>query len=99
MSLSDHEVTQIAAYARIALSADEIPAMTTYLNDVIKTLEPITTYDLSQVSPTFHPIGGLANVMREDEQVPGLDVQTALENAPLHEDQFFKVPQILGGGE
>ncbi len=41
--------------------------MTADLNAIIDSLAPITEYDLDGVEPTFHPIGALSNVMRDDE--------------------------------
>ena len=42
--------------------------MTVDLNAIIDSLKPIAEYDLDGVEPTFHPIGDLSNVMREDEE-------------------------------
>lgn len=98
MALSEDDVRGIADYARIALSPDELQEMTTYLNDAVAMLEPIRQFDLAQVDPTFHPIGDLSNVMREDAVRPGLDLSTALENAGATEGRYFRVPSILGEG-
>ena len=61
-------------------------------------LKPITEYDLDGVEPTFHPIGGLSNVMREDEESPSFTQGEALENAPKQQDGCFLIPSILGEG-
>ena len=55
-------------------------------------------YDLDGVEPTFHPIGGLSNVMREDEVQEGFSQEVALENAPKQQDGYFLIPSILGEG-
>lgn len=68
--LTERDVRSIAEYARIGLDADEVVQMTVDLNAIIDSLKPITEYDLDGVEPTFHPIGGLSNVMREDEESP-----------------------------
>jgi aspartyl-tRNA(Asn)/glutamyl-tRNA(Gln) amidotransferase subunit C len=70
--------------------------MTTDLNNIIETLQPIRAYDLEGVEPTFHPIAGLSNVMREDQVKPGLDKSVALSIAPHVEDGQYRVPSILG---
>lgn len=72
--------------------------MTADLNSIIDSLAPITEYDLEGVEPTFHPIGGLSNVMRDDEPVPGFTQEEALSNAPKQEDGCFLIPSILGEG-
>lgn len=97
MSLTERDIRAIADYARIDLPEDQLPAMTTYMNDVIETLKPIVEYDLEGIEPTYHPIGSLANVMREDTAGASLTQEEALSNAPQSEDGCFKVPAILGG--
>lgn len=96
--LTERQVRDIAEYARIGLTDDEVVHMTDDLNEIIESLAPITEYDLDGVEPTFHPIGGLSNVMREDVEVPGFTQAEALENAPKQQDGSFLIPSILGEG-
>jgi aspartyl-tRNA(Asn)/glutamyl-tRNA(Gln) amidotransferase subunit C len=97
--VTEKDVRDIAEYARIGLADDELPQMTEDLNNIIESLKPITEYDLEGVEPTFHPIGSLSNVMREDVEKPGFTQQEALENAPKTQDGYFLIPSILGGGD
>ena len=98
MALSEKDVRGIAEYAKIALTDDELTQMTSYMNDAVQMLEPVLQYDLPDVEPTFHPIGGLSNVMREDVEEPSFTQEIALENAPKRQDGCFLVPSILGEG-
>ena len=98
MPLTREDVAGIADYARIALTPDELDEMCAYMNSAIDLLEPIRQYDLEGVEPTFHPIGGLSNVMREDAEVPGFTQAEALANAPRQQDGSFLIPSILGEG-
>lgn len=97
--LTERDVRDIATYARIGLTDEELAQMTVDLNSIIETLKPITEFDLEGVDPTFHPIGGLSNVMREDVEVPGFTQEQALSNAPKRQDGSFLIPAILGGGD
>lgn len=97
--VTEKDVRDIATYTRIALSDEELPEMTRDLNAIIDSLKPITEYDLEGVEPTFHPIGSLSNVMREDVEAPSFAQETALENAPKQQDGCFLIPAILGGGD
>ena len=74
--LTERDVRDIATYARIGLTDDELAQMTTDLNSIIDTLKPITEFDLDGVTPTFHPIGSLSNVMREDAERESLHLRT-----------------------
>lgn len=94
--VSESDVRGIAEYARIGLTDDEVAQMTVDLNAIIESLRPITEYDLEGVEPTFHPIGDLSNVMREDVVKPGFTQEVALENAPKQQDGCFLIPSILG---
>ncbi|MBR3258216.1 MAG: Asp-tRNA(Asn)/Glu-tRNA(Gln) amidotransferase subunit GatC [Eggerthellaceae bacterium] len=97
--LTEADVRAIAEYVRIALDDNEIAAMTRDLNATITTtLAAIGEYDLAGVEPTFHPIGGLANVVREDVEVPGFTQAEALDNATKAQDGSFLIPAILADG-
>lgn len=97
--LTEEDVRNIATYARIGLDEQELAQMTVDLNSIIDALEPITQYELDGVEPTFHPIGGLSNVMREDVVEESFSQEKALENAPKQQGGSFLIPAILGGGD
>ena len=97
--LTEKDVRGIATYARIGLTDEEVTEMTVDLNNIIESLKPITEYDLEGVEPTFHPIGNLSNVMREDVECESFTQEVALENAPKQQDGSFLIPSILGGGD
>ncbi|MDR1013454.1 MAG: Asp-tRNA(Asn)/Glu-tRNA(Gln) amidotransferase subunit GatC [Coriobacteriales bacterium] len=98
MHLSEKDVRDIAVYTRIGLSDEEVARMASDLSSIIESLGVITEYDLEGVEPTFHPIAGLSNVMREDVVRPGLAHEAALGNAPAEQDGQFLIPPILGDG-
>ena len=98
MHLSESEVRGIAEYVRIGLSDEEVVTMTADLNSIIDTLQPITEYDLDGVEPTFHPIGDLSNVMREDVIGAPFPREVALSNSSSVQDGCFEIPSILGEG-
>ena len=96
--VTERDVRAIAEYTRIHLAEDEIGPMTADLNSIIDSLKPITEYDLEGVEPTFHPIGSLSNVMREDVETTSFTHEEALSNAPAQQDGCFLIPSILGEG-
>lgn len=96
--LSEADVRGIAEYTRIGLTAEEVVAMTADLNAIIDSLAPIIEFDLDGVEPTFHPIGDLSNVMRDDAVRGSFTQAVALENAPKQEGGSFLIPSILGEG-
>ena len=67
-------------------------------NNIIElNLKPITEYDLDGVEPTFHLIGDLSNVMREDVVKAPFPREVALSNSSSVKDGCFMIPSILGG--
>ena len=101
MALSEDDVRGIADYARIALEGDELTEMCAYLNDAVAMLEPVLAYNLPDIDPTFHPIGSLSNVMRDDtpDAERALGIDAALDNAGSARGRSFRVPSILGEEE
>ena len=98
MYLNEEDVHGIAAYTRIALADGEVADLTADLNAIIETLKPITEYDLTSVEPTYHPIAGLTNVMREDRIEAGLNHEVALSLVSAKENGQYRIPSILGEG-
>ena len=94
--LTEADVQDIAEYTRIGVDAGELAKLTSELNSIIDELQVIREYDLDGVEPTFHPIGSLSNVIREDVEVQGFTQQEALANAPKQKDGSFLIPSILG---
>ncbi len=99
MPLSEKDVRAIADYARIGIADEDLPQMTEDLNNMISSLDAIKEFDLEGVEPTFHPIGDLSNVLREDVVAPSLPREVALSDAAETEDGQFRVPSILGGDQ
>lgn len=93
--LTEKDVRDIAEYTRIGVEDADISKLTGELNSIIDELGPILTYDLEGVEPTFHPIGGLRNVLREDVEGASFTQQEALKNAPKQESGSFLIPAIL----
>ena len=96
--LTENDVRGISEYTRIGVDDSELPQLTQELNAIIDELDPILEYDLKGVEPTFHPIGSLVNVYREDVEQTGFNQDEALENAPKSQDGAFLIPSILGEG-
>ena len=86
--LSERDVRGIAEYTRIGLTDDEVGADDRRPERHHRQrCSPSREYDLAGVEPTFHPIGGLSNVMREDVEEPVASRRkSALENAPKQQD-------------
>ena len=61
---------------------------------MIAFVEKLNELELDGVEPLLH-MSEEVNVLREDEVKGSVSRDEALKNAPLHDDQFFKVPKVI----
>jgi aspartyl-tRNA(Asn)/glutamyl-tRNA(Gln) amidotransferase subunit C len=95
VSVTIKDVEHVAHLARLSFSEEEKARLTTQLNSILEYMDQLNALDTSNVEPLSHVIE-LQNVFRPDRQVPGVSRDTALQNAPAHSDEFFKVPKVIG---
>jgi aspartyl-tRNA(Asn)/glutamyl-tRNA(Gln) amidotransferase subunit C len=89
------EVEHVARLARLALTDEEIEALTGELGAILDHAAEVSALDTADVPPTAHPLP-LVNVLRRDELRPGVPRDEVLAAAPAAEDGRFRVPRILG---
>lgn len=100
MSLQDNpkrpriDIAYVARLARLELSQDEEKQYAKQLNDILEYIDKLNKLDTKDVEPTSHVLP-IANVMRQDKREASLPVDETLNNAPLKEGNFFKVPKII----
>jgi aspartyl-tRNA(Asn)/glutamyl-tRNA(Gln) amidotransferase subunit C len=96
--LDREQVHKVAHLARLALTPAEEEQFTTQLGSILEYFEQLNELDTSDVPPTTRAID-VSNVMRADALQPYPDREAILDSAPDRDGEFFKVPQIMGGGE
>ncbi|MDA0987662.1 MAG: Asp-tRNA(Asn)/Glu-tRNA(Gln) amidotransferase subunit GatC [Chloroflexi bacterium] len=92
--LSQDEVQHIALIYRLGLSQEEIESLRHQLSDILENFQVLDQVDTSGVPPTGHSVA-LENVMREDVAAPPMSKEDTLANAPLREDNYFRVKAVL----
>jgi len=97
-TLSRRDVEHVAHLARLGLSDAEIAVLEGQLNHILEQYAVLSELDTEAIPPTAQTIE-LENILRDDVVRPGLDVETALANAPERSGDHFLVPAVLGGGE
>ena len=93
--ITPEAVAKVAKLARLSLDADELRRATDQLSDVLDHFADIDALDLDGVEPMTHPTP-IANVMRDDVEVDGLDRNEVLAAAPASESGRFLVPPVVG---
>ena len=94
MPLSREEVTHIATLCRLGLSDEEVERLREQLSNILEQFEVLKEVDTEGVEPTGHSVA-LQSVMREDEPRPSYDKEDILANAPVREDDYFRVKAVL----
>jgi aspartyl-tRNA(Asn)/glutamyl-tRNA(Gln) amidotransferase subunit C len=95
MSVTLKVVDQVARLARLDFAPEEKVKLIAELNEVLRYMEELNQVDTTNVEPLAQLIDA-PNVLREDRRVPGLTRAEALQNAPSHSEEFFKVPKVIG---
>jgi aspartyl-tRNA(Asn)/glutamyl-tRNA(Gln) amidotransferase subunit C len=94
MPLTRAEVEHVAQLAHVGLTDEDVERFRTQLSQILDYFEVLKGVDTEGVPPTSQALP-LENVMRPDEPREPLDQQTALANAPLRTDGYFRVRKVL----
>lgn len=94
MSLERSDVEKIAHLARLAVSEDELDAVTADLSNILHLVEQMEAVDTDGVTPMAHPLH-MAQRLRADE-VSETDQREKFQSiAPLTEDGLYLVPRVI----
>lgn len=91
------DVEHVAKLARLELTNEEKEKMAGQLSDILDTARRIQELNTDAVEPTSHVIEFPAT-MRDDLVGESLTLNRVLQNAPMREKDFFRVPGIAKNG-
>lgn len=94
MEVNDEMIDKLAHLARLKFNDDEKQEIKNDLQRMIAFVEKMNELDLEKVEPLLH-MSDEINVLREDKIEGSVSREDALKNAPLHDEQFFKVPKVI----
>jgi aspartyl-tRNA(Asn)/glutamyl-tRNA(Gln) amidotransferase subunit C len=94
MEVNDALIEKLAHLARLRFNDTEKEEIKHDLQRMIAFVEKLNELDLEGIEPLVH-MSDEVNVLREDEIKGSISREEALKNAPLHDDQFFKVPKVI----
>jgi len=89
------QVRKVAMLARLELSEAEEQQFTGQLNSILEYVQQLDELDTQDVAPTTRAIE-VSNITRPDQLEVFADREAILESAPDREEDFFKVPKIMG---
>ncbi len=94
MEVNDALVDKLANLARLQFDDAEKAGIKNDLQRMIQFVEKLNELDTTGVAPLLHMSDNI-NVLREDEVKGSISREEALKNAPMHDQQFFKVPKVI----
>ena len=94
MQVNDELVDKLAHLAKLHFNDEQKTEIKDDLQKMIAFVEKLNELDTTGVKPLLHMSDEL-NVLREDEVTGSISREEALQNAPLHDGQFFKVPKVI----
>ena len=95
MNIDKDTVRRVAMLSRLSLAEAELDGYCKQLGFILSYISKLNEVDTKDVIPTSHPLATLKNVYRKDVLKPSLTTAEALQNAPLKDGDFFKVPQVI----
>lgn len=94
MSVTKKEVEKIAQLAKLKFSESELESFTYQMNDILKYIDKLNELNTDNIEPLSHPIEAI-NVFRNDDLKESIKTEDALKNAPLADENYFKVPKVI----
>lgn len=92
--ITKQDILRTADQARLVLTDEEAQNYAVQLSEILTFTEKINEINMDDVKPTTNG-NTIINVLRNDEPKQWDEKGAALENAPEHEDNHFKVPAIM----
>ena len=94
MEVNDALFDKLAHLSRLQFEEKEREEIKQDLEKMIGFVEKLNELDLDGVEPLLH-MSGEVNRLRDDEIKGSISREEALRNAPLHDEEFFKVPKVI----
>lgn len=92
--MSDFNLKHIASLSKLHFEDKELKVFESQVAGILKFVEELKHVNVNDVPPTSHPFP-LANVFREDEPKPSLDIESFQKYSPRVHGRFFEVPKVL----
>ena len=94
MIINDALLDKLAHLSMLEFQEDEKAEMKTELEKMFTFIEKLNELDTTGVEPLLH-MSEQQDVFRKDEVKGQISKEDAFKNAPLHDNEFFKVPKVI----
>lgn len=94
MEINDALVDKLATLARLRFEGEDKEAIKADLNKMIRFIDKLNELDTSGTEALIY-LNEKTNPLRPDEVTGMCSREEGLQNAPMHNEQFFKVPKVI----
>ncbi|KHJ38429.1 glutamyl-tRNA(Gln) amidotransferase subunit C [Pedobacter glucosidilyticus] len=94
MKIDRETVDKIAHLARLVLTEEEKNRSIEELSEILSFMEKLGELDTTGVEPLIY-MNECVNVLRPDQVVQEISREEALSNAPLKNEEYFKVSKVI----
>ena len=95
MKITKEQVLYVADLAHLEIAETEVERFAEQIGQILDYVDTLNQADTEGVVGTSHAIS-LINAFREDDEIPHIERDRALSNAPRKEDGSFVVPKVVG---
>jgi aspartyl-tRNA(Asn)/glutamyl-tRNA(Gln) amidotransferase subunit C len=92
--MNEEEVRKLAHLARLQVDQAEVAATAEKLGSILSYIKQLDKINVDGVQPMAH-VHGANNVFRDDQALPSMSIDDALQNAPDKSGRFIRVPIII----
>ena len=94
MEVNDALVDNLAKLSRLQFNEQEKEIIKVDLQRMIEFVDKLKELDTTGVEPLLH-MSTNTDILREDAPAHMINREEALQNAPLHDEVYFKVPKVI----
>ena len=94
MKVTKEVLQNVATLSRLSIAESEEEKYMNELDKFLTYVDNLSQVDTENIQPTTYALP-MQNVFREDVVKPSLPREKALQNAPLQDNGYFKVPKVL----
>lgn len=94
MQIDSALISRLEKLARLQLDTAEREKLTGDLQRMLDMVDKLRELDTEDVEPLVY-LNDQTNAWRDDEIANQLTQTEALQNAPKHDGQFFRVPKVI----
>ena len=96
MKIDDALINKLAHLSRLEFSQQEKHEIRNDLQQMLSFIDKLNELDTTGVEPLLHMTAN-KNIFRSDEVKGEIGREQVFRNAPLHDNEFFKVPKVIKG--